>query len=54
MFSLPIGIVLEDVQMTGSTVIDLFGRLSIKLYDMFGDVGSLTVNSSNLGQSLDF
>lgn len=55
MFSLPlgIGVVIEDVQMTGSAAIDLLGRLSIALYDVFGDVGSLTVQSSTLGQSLD-
>lgn len=55
MFSLPLslGVVIEDVQMTGSAAIDLLGRLSIALYDVFGDAGSLTVDSSTLGQSLE-
>lgn len=45
MFSLPIGIVIDDVHTTGSTAIDLLGRLSIALYDLMGGTGSLTVNS---------
>ena len=48
MFSIPLGSVIEDVQMTGSTVIDLVVRISIALYDVFGDVGSATIQSSDL------
>lgn len=48
MFSIPLGSVIEDVTTTGSGVIDLLGLLSIRLYDLLGDVGSSTVSSSEL------
>lgn len=43
MFSIPLGSVIDDVQTTGSAAIDLLGRLSIFLYDVFGEVGSATL-----------
>ena len=54
MFSIPLGSVIDDIQTTGSAAIDILGRLSIYLYDIVGDVGSLTLNSSDLDLSRSF
>lgn len=48
MFSIPLGSVINDVTTTGSAVIDLLGLVSIRLYDLLGDVASSTVSSSDL------
>ena len=48
MFSIPLGSVIENIETTGSAAIDLLGRLSIFLYDIVGEVGSLTVDSGDL------
>lgn len=46
MFSIPLGSVIENVETTGSVAIDLLGRLSIYLYDIFGEVGSMTLGAA--------
>lgn len=33
-----------DVETTGSAVIDVFGRLSVLLYDLLGGSGSATIH----------
>ena len=36
---IPIPLVIEDVNTTGSAVVDLLGSLSIALYDLFSGAG---------------
>ncbi|WP_165497026.1 hypothetical protein [Rhodococcus sp. ABRD24] len=47
MFSIPISLVIENIQTTGSAAIDGLGRLSVLLYDLLGGTGSATINLGN-------
>lgn len=46
MLSIPLIFTAENIETTGSSVIDLLGQLSVWLYDIFGETGSATVDVS--------
>lgn len=47
MFSIPLSFVIDNVQTTGSAVVDGLGQLSVLLYDLLGGTGSATINLGN-------
>lgn len=47
MFSLPFGVIIDGIQTTGSASVDGLGRLSVLLYDLLGDFGSVTIDLGN-------
>ncbi|AGN17906.1 hypothetical protein ACMG4H_03245 [Corynebacterium glutamicum] len=45
MLSIPLIFTVENIETTGSSVVDFLGSISIWLYDIFGDTGSATIEA---------
>ncbi|MGC2866116.1 hypothetical protein ACMG4H_14825 [Corynebacterium glutamicum] len=48
MFFIPLslGLNIEDIQYTGSSVVDFFADIAVMLYETLGSIGSSTVSST--------
>ncbi|WP_169816461.1 hypothetical protein [Corynebacterium crudilactis] len=54
MLSIPLLIEITDIQATGSVVTDFLARITVAIYDLFGNTGSVSIPASDIGDGIIF